>query len=136
MAIEWTEKIAVGVELIDNQHKELFKRTNKLLDTCRNGGSEEEVMNSLSFMQEYVTKHLRDEEALQIKHDYPGFDEHKEQHKIFLEKVNDIKTDIDEKGATLVNVLKTTNLFVSWLNKHISHEDKKLGAFIASQGNS
>ena len=133
MALEWTEKIAVGVKLIDDQHKELFDRTNRLLETCKNGGSQEEVINSLSFLQDYVSKHLRDEEHLQEEHNYPEMEAHKEQHQIFLEKVALIKADIDSRGATLVNVMKTTNLFVSWLSKHISQEDKKLGDFLAGK---
>ena len=133
MALEWTSKIAVGVDLIDDQHKELFDRTNRLLETCKNGGSQEEVISSLSFLQDYVSQHLRDEESLQEKHNYPDMDSHKEQHKVFLEKVALIKADIDARGATLVNVIKTTNLFVTWLSKHISQEDKKLGEFLTGK---
>ncbi|MES0489236.1 MAG: bacteriohemerythrin [Leptospirales bacterium] len=133
MALEWTTKIAVGVDLIDDQHKELFDRTNRLLETCRSGGSEDEVIKSLSFLEEYVAQHLKDEEDLQRDHNYPDYKAHKEQHQIFLQKVAEIKADIDSRGATLVNVIKTTNLFVSWLSKHISQEDKKLGEFLTGK---
>jgi len=133
MALEWTDKIAVGVDVIDDQHKELFNRTNKLLETCKNGGDQEEVIVALRFLEDYVGKHLKEEEILQRAHDYPDYEAHKEQHQIFLQKVADIKADIDERGATLVNVMKTTNLFVTWLTKHISKEDKKLGEFLSGQ---
>ena len=131
MALEWTEKIAVGVDAIDHQHRELFNRTNRLLETCKNGQSQEEVVSAIDFLQEYVDEHLRDEERLQIQSDYPDYEAHKEQHRIFLEKVGNIKTDIDTRGATLVNIMKTTNLFVDWLTKHIAREDKKFGEYLA-----
>lgn len=31
MAIEWTPALSVGVEYIDNQHKEWFEKANNLL---------------------------------------------------------------------------------------------------------
>ncbi len=34
MAIEWTMGLSTGVDEIDDQHKELFKRINRLLDAC------------------------------------------------------------------------------------------------------
>lgn len=43
MAIEWTDELATGVNKIDNQHKELFKRINNLLDACNQGKGKDEV---------------------------------------------------------------------------------------------
>jgi hemerythrin len=35
--MQWTEDLSVGVETIDNQHKELFSRINSLADAIRLG---------------------------------------------------------------------------------------------------
>jgi hemerythrin len=35
--MQWTEDLTVGVEAIDNQHKELFSRINSLADAIRQG---------------------------------------------------------------------------------------------------
>jgi len=35
MALEWTDDLATGSEVIDYQHKELFKRINFLMEACR-----------------------------------------------------------------------------------------------------
>lgn len=133
MALEWTDKISVGVTEIDDQHKELFRRTNSLMETCKSGKSHEEVIEAMQFLESYVQQHLSDEEELQKKYDYPEYNAHKEQHDIFLDKVAEIKAEVDQKGATLVNILKTTNLFVTWVSRHISQEDKRLGEYLATK---
>ncbi len=35
--IEWTVDLSISIEKIDNQHKELFKRVNMLLEACKIG---------------------------------------------------------------------------------------------------
>lgn len=37
MPIEWTQDLAVGVKIIDEQHKEIFRRVDSLLDACKAG---------------------------------------------------------------------------------------------------
>lgn len=37
MQMLWDSKLAVGVDKIDNQHKELFNRMNSLMDAMKEG---------------------------------------------------------------------------------------------------
>jgi hemerythrin len=130
--ITWTNDLNIGHDLIDEQHRELLDRTNKLLDSCKSGEGNKGAMDAIKFLDTYVKGHLRDEEQLMIKHDYPAMHEHKQQHVIFLEKVDAMKKSLETQGATLTNVMKTTNLFVDWLLKHIKREDKKLGDYLST----
>ena len=52
MAIEWTKDLETGVALIDEQHKELFDRVNKLLAASSQGRGKEEVGSLLGFLEE------------------------------------------------------------------------------------
>ena len=50
MSIVWTDDLATGVDAIDIQHKELFKRIDNLLDSCRLGKGRDELKNVIQFL--------------------------------------------------------------------------------------
>lgn len=130
MPIEWTERLRVGVEEIDNQHKELFKRINNLLDACTQGKGKDEVLNTLRFLDDYVTVHFTAEERLQQKYNYPDYTSHKARHTEFIKNISDIKKAIEEEGVGLHLVIRTNNTVVDWLINHIGKMDKKVGALL------
>ncbi|MBV5350516.1 hemerythrin domain-containing protein, partial [bacterium] len=76
MGITWREDLAVGVEQIDDQHKELLARFDLLLSACKQGKGSEEVLHLLDFLDEYVIRHFGDEEQLQKKIGFPDFTAH------------------------------------------------------------
>jgi len=80
----WKDRYNLGVELIDRQHQELFKRVSDFLEVLRSSNKWEEkvykVNETLNFMKDYVVTHFHDEEAYQIQIGYPNFDSHKRVH--------------------------------------------------------
>ncbi|MFP4021076.1 MAG: hypothetical protein ACLFUK_05670 [Halanaerobium sp.] len=54
----WKDEYKIGVELVDQQHKELFKRLGNFIQKVRSDKEEsekkEEVEKTLNFMGEYV----------------------------------------------------------------------------------
>ena len=83
MAILWKENLSVGVNEIDNQHKELFNRINNLLDACTRGKGSEEIKRTLNFLSDYVISHFGTEENLMVRYNYPDYTSHKEKHEKF-----------------------------------------------------
>lgn len=57
MILNWDNSFSVGEKNIDNQHKELFYRLNKLLEAMKQGKGKSEVINTLDFLEEYVIRH-------------------------------------------------------------------------------
>ena len=84
-------------------------------------------------METYVDEHLRDEEALQKEVGYDNFEAHKEQHVIFASKVREIQETINQAGVSLTVIIKSTQMFVNWLVKHIGKDDKAISEFIDSK---
>lgn len=88
----WKEKYKVGVELIDEQHKELFQRVSHFTQTIRSEEDWEKkldkVKETMDFMKDYVVVHFNEEEAYQEKINYPDIEEHKKAHASFKEGVN------------------------------------------------
>lgn len=67
MNLNWDNNLATGIVNIDNQHKELFDRINKLLIAMKEGKGKDEVIGTLNFLEDYVIKHFTEEEEIQKK---------------------------------------------------------------------
>lgn len=129
MAMVWSNSFSVGVEEIDQQHKELFNRTNKLLDASQAGRGKEVIQETMSFLEDYVQSHFSFEEGLMQKYRYPEFSTHKNLHENFTQNFLQLKKEAEENIGLLL-VTKVNKTVVDWWINHILHVDKKLGAFL------
>ena len=133
MAIAWTSDLATNVDEIDNQHKELFRRINSLLDACNQGRGKAEVQNVITFLEEYVISHFDEEERYMEKYSYPDAGTHKAQHKEFMKNFSDLKSQFETDGPGVHIVISTNQMVVDWLRTHIQKLDKALGAFLKTR---
>jgi hemerythrin len=123
MRLEWQAKLETGVEQIDNQHRELYRLVNLVLDP----GEETKVEDTLKFLENYVVRHFTDEEALQAASQFPDLPEHKEIHAGFIRTFIDLKTqwalaESDKEREIAVRSLNGTVL--DWLGNHIMIHDR------------
>ncbi|TYQ16815.1 UNVERIFIED_CONTAM: hemerythrin [Acetivibrio alkalicellulosi] len=130
MAIEWRKSYETGIEEIDTQHKELFKRIGDLLDACSQHKGKIEVNNTIEFLGEYVITHFTEEESLQLKHSYPEYKAHKLLHDNFIVEFNKLKNRLESDGATLQFVALVNRVVVEWLINHIGNADKNFGKYV------
>ena len=126
--MEWTPDLSVGVKAIDDQHKELIRRMN-IFFASMEGDDRKKVLDMLGFLGEYVVSHFRDEEALQVKHNYPGYLEHRRIHQDFVRDVQKLTADI-EKSYTVATKSLVGMTLTRWLTLHIRKEDKAVGDYI------
>ena len=130
MGIKWRDSLAIGVEAIDNQHKELLHHFDLLLTACEEGKGIQELKTLLGFLDGYVKTHFNDEEALQLLWHYPDYEAHHKEHESFVERIKKLQLEIDREGVAVHHVIETNNLLFKWLIKHISKIDKELGRFL------
>lgn len=131
MPREWAPDLAVGVFEIDNQHKELFKRINNLLDAMKQGKGNTEIGNTLKFLEDYTVKHFATEEKTMIEHNYAGYQAQKTAHERFIKELSDIKKSFRAStSANLEVLLKVQRQTSDWLINHISNMDKDIGRFL------
>ncbi|MFA7535862.1 MAG: bacteriohemerythrin [Desulfuromonadales bacterium] len=133
MAVEWTEQLAVGNETIDNQHKELFLRFNQLLEACRMRMGRENVVEMLSYLDEYVEFHFGEEERLMTRHSYPERESHFAQHRHFVAQLNELRQSMESRGPSLDLVVTTNQALIHWIVVHIKNVDVRLGTFLKTQ---
>ncbi len=130
MAIEWTDDLAVGVMIIDDQHKELYRRINQLLEACGQSKGREVVGETINFLEDYVVSHFGQEEGYMKKYNYPDFLKHKGYHTEFINSFKELKAKFEADGPGPHIVIMTNRVVVGWLNSHIRNVDKLLGAYL------
>ncbi len=134
MALQWDRSLSVGVKLIDDQHQELFRKVNGLIEAMMQNQGKAELDRLLSFLGSYVIEHFGAEERLMAKYRYPDAARHKQQHAEFVKTFLGVKAEFDKLGAT-PNVSIAVNKFVcTWLKEHIGRTDTALGKFLQTAG--
>lgn len=132
MALSWTEDLSVGVGLIDEQHRTWFDKADQLFEAGKKGQAKEFVGQMLDFLDDYTKKHFSDEEKYMLSINYPEYDRQKTLHAAFIGQLANLKKEFNESGGNILVVLNANQMVVDWLVKHISNEDKKIGAFVKS----
>jgi hemerythrin len=128
--IPWDKKYALGVEIIDNQHKRLFALTNELYEKCRLGESavHDQFIKTLHSMVDYVVMHFSTEEKIMVQIQYPRIAEQKEQHGGFTRKILE-ESQKFESGKHGVP-LDLVHFLRDWIISHIAVFDKVLADYI------
>ncbi|MHB1393568.1 MAG: bacteriohemerythrin [Clostridia bacterium] len=130
MAITWKEDLSIGVEQIDNQHKELIGRIDGLFEACNKGKGKEEILKVIDYLGDYVVTHFSDEEGLQKKYNYPEYNSHKLLHTQFIKDFRTLKDSLIKDGVSPSLIIKMNKLLIDWLLNHIKKTDKELAVFI------
>ncbi len=128
MAIEWTEDLATGVDLIDEQHKELFRRIDALLTACLKGEGAQIVGQTLDYLSWYVIEHFDTEENVMRRAKYAGLRQHEALHREFRNNIAALKLELESSGTGPHIVVKVNRLVVNWLNAHIRKVDTAMAA--------
>ncbi|NLL05565.1 MAG: hemerythrin family protein [Clostridiaceae bacterium] len=134
----WKSKYKIGVDLIDQQHEELFRRVSNFTQTIRNEENWEakldKVKETMVFMKDYVITHFDEEEAYQAKIDYPDIEKHKEAHAQFKEAVNEYVKIFEEEGFNEHKIQEFGGKLMTWLIMHVGNMDQKIGEYMKSKG--
>ena len=112
--VEWSERLEIGVPLIDGQHRQFFELATRL----SGDGNQVRVMSSLALLSRYVKVHFRDEEALMAAYNYPGIETHRQLHQEFRFMLADMLER--SRKMTLDQIAEEVARLVSgWLHLHI-----------------
>ena len=82
MPLAWSPSLAIGVEEIDAQHEELFRRAERLVRALRTG-DRAGVDALFTYLAGYAEKHFLVEERLMEGAGYPGLAAHRAAHARF-----------------------------------------------------
>lgn len=130
----WSDEISVGIEEIDEQHKQLISIINRLYNAIiyTAEGQTEVVKALMEELTQYTLVHFAVEESLFRIFDYPEYEAHFRHHENLRQQVIDINEKIqrgEEQGTIdLMSFLR------KWLRNHIMVEDKRYSPYLINQG--
>jgi len=126
--INWSESLSVGVDYIDNQHKQLVSIINRLNDAMLQDKGNDVMCQVLDDLIDYTKSHFQSEEHLMRKYEYPDSPEHFKEHEKLTKEVIDFAENFKQGNAIIT--LPVLNFLKDWLNNHILETDRTLGKFL------
>lgn len=128
---KWSNSYSVGINLIDEQHRELFSMINTFYEGCFQGNEKsarEFFERGIHNIVNYIKYHFSTEEKLLGFIDYPGLVGHKQQHAEYLKSI------VSQTGPFETGTPSSFRPYVQYLRDklfaHITSSDKEYGAFL------
>lgn len=84
--LEWKSEWESGIDIIDEQHKELFESANHLINSYLTNISVTQTLPKLDKVINHIIDHFCTEERALIKVGYPEYERHKEIHNGLVKK--------------------------------------------------
>jgi hemerythrin-like metal-binding protein len=121
--IPWTRKLELGLPEIDEQHKTIINLMNLLAKAIEAHKETKAVHYALMEMMDYSIRHFKAEEEHMALYDFPGIEEHKKEHNLFVQKVQSfISQEQDGRVGLAVDAL---DFLSNWWTEHILNTDSQ-----------
>jgi hemerythrin len=130
MLIKWTEDLSVDHETLDQEHQKWIANLNDFYQGLMEGKSKEKLSELIVAMLDYTKYHFANEEKYMKSINYPDFEEHREKHNLYVNKITEFHEKIENEKMVLS--LEVTNFLKNWLIKHIKGEDQNYTRFANS----
>lgn len=131
--VAWKDEYKLGNKQVDDEHHQLFVMVSELINSCADGSDMAKLKETLDFLVNYTVFHFGDEEALQLRYNYPDYERHKQLHEDFKATVLNLAQNFEKSGSTEELSNNVNKIIVRWLINHILREDKKIGDYIRNQ---
>ncbi len=118
----WSAEYETGIKAIDNDHKALFEEINQLAVALMENASDEEVVQAINCLENYVNEHFSREEIFMVQAGYPDTEEHIKNHRSLSRKVTLLRKLHDDETVT-IDPQKFVEFLSNWLSHHILKVD-------------
>lgn len=124
--MKWNDSFAIGIEVIDAQHKKIFEH----LLALENSVAKRDPWHILSFflaqLAEYMKFHVDVEEALLEVIRFPARADHSASHERLIDQIAKLEDQLKQNtsGETLVS------FFENWFVGHVLSSDREYVAYI------
>jgi hemerythrin-like metal-binding protein len=131
--IPWLPAYEVNVPEIDEQHRELFRMFNDLLDAMWDGKGKNIIEEKLRFLAGYAVTHFSTEEKYMVNYNFPDYPAHKKLHDDFTTGVVDFLKVYERDGAKTDMLVSVVQDLGTWTREHIRDMDQELGKYLAAK---
>lgn len=126
--IQWSKILSVGVDEIDEDHRKMIDIFNVLNQATQTKESQDYLRAVLEELINCTVWHFSHEERLMIKHKYPDYQAHRDEHRDLIASAKELQHEILHSGAALAE--DQIRFLERWLTEHILTTDQKLGNWL------
>jgi len=130
--IKWNDEMSVNINSIDLQHQKLITEINNFYNDLGKKKNADILSGILYQLKKYSIYHFDTEEALMRKFGFKGYIDHKIDHGLFIKKIDDLQSKLDE--GKMVLTLELASFLKDWLSNHILKTDKEYSKFLNECG--
>lgn len=128
--IEWKDRMSVGVEALDQDHRRLIGLLNQLHDLVQGRACDSAPIDIVRDLIRYTEYHFDCEERLMRLGRYPAYEEHVSMHRDIRRRIISFEQKFREDPAE-AHLLPLYDFLSDWLMRHILREDKKYRPYLA-----
>ncbi|MBB4266931.1 bacteriohemerythrin [Roseospira visakhapatnamensis] len=128
--IEWKERMSVGVEALDNDHRKLIGLLNQLHDVMRSERSDETPSQIVRELVKYTEYHFDCEERLMRLSRYPDYEAHVRIHRDLKRRLVSFEQKLLSVPESEALILPLFDFLSDWLMRHILREDMKYRPYL------
>ena len=124
----WNKRFDIGVDIIDNEHKKLFRNLNKLFVLGEQDEKSQWVcQEAVKYFKNHALQHFTDEENYMASIDYAGLEMHRHIHENFREiTLPALENELEQTGYSEDAVNHFLGVCAGWLIGHTLVEDQAI----------
>lgn len=127
--IHWSENFAIGIDIIDEQHKRLFEYFDEI-ELCIKTNDDTNIQAICKGLIDYAISHNTFEESLMKKAGYPILEAHHQVHEAFKTRAYSYLEKVDS-GTDPMKIARDIRTDIGlWLINHIKREDKHYAPYV------
>ena len=119
---QWSDDYSVGVEKLDDQHKQIFEAINELYIGILALQTPDAAEHAINELLKHAEQHFADEEEHMESIRFPDLEAHKLEHQEFRDKVVDLIAASASDREFSVELLRFSK---KWLEDHMLETDMK-----------
>ena len=131
--LSWSTQYSIGNDLIDTEHKELFRLVNAFHDRWQEKRDQQSIAQLLNQLVTYAEMHFQHEETIMLDAGFPRLAEHQQVHEAMVETIFKLRQSFEEHHSHLE--MSTMKFIKAWLLEHIIQNDYLFRDFLARQKN-
>lgn len=129
--MEWDSSLDVGVDAMNDEHKQILDAMNRIHDAVHAGWTGNDINRLVDRLGQVCVAHFRDEEAYMASIGFPGLKTHATIHKDLLDRFAGYAAHIKAAGGEVEQGY--FHFLRYWLRAHIKGIDTKYGAHAATR---
>jgi hemerythrin len=126
MSIQWSQSLSTHLPQLDEQHRQMIKLLNELVDAITQNHGQQTVTSVLHAMRVYADEHFACEETCMDRHHCPTAAINRTEHNQFRKMIADFEARLSREGVTDALAMQVEEQLAVWVIQHIGSVDREL----------